>query len=236
MGMLISHLCVSIPGCWRRLDWMSSSEPFANSNPLQWWDDAWYVLTVPSTSFLAKPLHAVLKGLQVTGPTVLARAVGEWAKLPTDEQLSLFQDFTLGWCSPGTVYRHVPPLPSSSVAHPAIITWSPAVAGKFESTELLESGGEKVQNQADHVVRVPGLPPSGGQLHPWAVHHQANQFPLAKVLWVQFLLLVTKGSLDDSCTDFVLSQNENPWQPTPNGPQKRHRRLVLLLIIQASTI
>ena len=54
------------------------------------------------------------------------------------------------------------PLPSlHSLAHPAIITWSPAVAGKFESTgELLESGGGKLQNQAGHVVtRVPGLRP-----------------------------------------------------------------------------
>ena len=32
--------------------------------------------------------------------------------LHTDELLSLLQDFTLGCCSPGTVYGHAPPLPS----------------------------------------------------------------------------------------------------------------------------
>ena len=31
----------------------------------------------PSSPFLAKPLHALLKGLQVTGPIVLVRVVGE---------------------------------------------------------------------------------------------------------------------------------------------------------------
>lgn len=76
------------------------------------------------------------------------------------------------------------PLPSiHSLAHPAIIMWSPAVAGKFESTGELLVVGERCKTRLAMLLPeslAPFLP--GGQLHPWALRHQADQFPLAMLL------------------------------------------------------
>lgn len=112
MDMLINYLCVPIPGCWRRLDWMSSvsllqtvihfngemiPDTCSPSSPHLSWQS-------PSEGTAGHRAHCPQSGGRMS-------QASHWS-LHTDEQLSLLQDFTLGCCSPRTVYGHAPPLPS----------------------------------------------------------------------------------------------------------------------------